>query len=254
MRPGSIVGTMRVELLVTPDCPNAQETEQLVRSTVDRLVPDAEIIRTVVRSLAEAEEVAFPGSPTVRIDGEDLEGPDVGPPAYACRRYEGGVGVPPAWLLEVRILRALRPRHLLFLCVANSARSQMGEGIARSLVSDGVRVSSAGSAPSRVNPFALRALEEMGIDASTQSSKGIDEIRQVEGPEVDAVITLCAEEVCPAWLGEAYRLHWPLPDPAAATGDDEEVLRSFRSVRDELRRRLVAFSGLQGLRRSEVDP
>jgi arsenate reductase len=146
-----------------------------------------------------------------------------------------------AWQREVRALRAARPQHLLFLCVANSARSQMGEGIARRLAPKGVTISSAGSEPSRVNPYAIRALEEIGIDASDQSSKGMDEIRDAGGPAVDAVITLCAEEVCPAWLGQAQRLHWPLPDPAAAAGSDEEILDSFRHVRDELRRRLAVL-------------
>ncbi|NIN72581.1 MAG: hypothetical protein GTO46_11810 [Gemmatimonadetes bacterium] len=231
----------RVDLWVTADCPHAEAAEQLVRSTVARLVPDAEISRTVVRDPAQAEELTFPGSPTVRVNGEDLEGPDPGPAAFACRRYESGGGLPPEWLLEVRILRALAPRHLLFLCVANSARSQMAEAIARSLAPDGVQVSSAGSEPSRVNPLAIRALEEIGIDASGQRSKGMDEIRETDGPRVDAVITLCAEEVCPAWLGESFRLHWPLPDPAAAAGGEDEVLESFRSVRDELLRRLSAL-------------
>ena len=233
---------LRVELLVIPDCPNAEAARGLVHETIARLAPDAEIVHTVVRSGAEAEELVFPGSPTVRINGEELAGPDVGPPAYSCRRYEDGNGVPPEWLLEARILRALRPQHVLFLCVANSARSQMAEGIARSMVPDGVVISSAGSAPSRVNPFAVRALEEIGIDASVQHSKAIDDIRQFDGPGVDAVITLCAEEVCPVWLGEAYRVHWPLPDPAAARGSDEEILDSFRGVRDELRRRLTVLS------------
>lgn len=152
-----------------------------------------------------------------------------------------GAGAPQEWLLEARTLRALAPRHLLFLCVANSARSQMAEGIARSLAPESVRISSAGSEPSRVNPNAIRALEEIGIDASGQRSKGVDEIRQMDGPPVDAVITLCAEEVCPVWLGEAHRVHWPLPDPAAATGSEDDVLGSFRSVRDELTRLLTAL-------------
>jgi arsenate reductase len=233
--------SLRLELLATPDCPNTQPTEQLVQNTVARLAPDAEVIRTVVHDPAQAEKLSFPGSPTVRVNGDDLEGSDAGPPAYACRRYEGGEGVPPEWLLEARVLRALAPRHLLFLCVANSARSQMAEGIARNLTPEGLRVSSAGSEPARVSPFAARALEEIGIGPSGQRSKGVDEIRGADGPRVDAVITLCAEEVCPVWLGEAYRVHWPLPDPAAATGSDDEVLHSFRSVRDELSRRLSAL-------------
>ncbi|MGD2217947.1 MAG: arsenate reductase ArsC [Gemmatimonadales bacterium] len=232
---------LRVELLVTPDCPHAEAAEQLVRRTVTRQARATSVVCTVVADSAEAERLAFPGSPTVRVNGDDLEGSDPGPPAYACRRYEGGEGLPPEWLLEARILRALAPRHLLFLCVANSARSQLAEGIARRLAPYGVRISSAGSEPARVNPYAIRALEEIGIDASGQRSKGVDEIRGMDGPTVDAVITLCAEEVCPVWLGEAYRIHWPLPDPAAATGSEEEVLASFRSVRDILRKRLTAL-------------
>lgn len=145
--------------------------------------------------------------------------------------------MPPRWLVEAAFLRARRPRHVLFLCVANSARSQMAEGIARSLAPPEVEVSSAGSAPSRLNPLAVRALAEIGIDVSGHRSKGVDEIPP---GDVDAVITLCAEEVCPAFLGKALRLHWGLPDPAAAGGSDEERLQAFRDVRDELRRRLGA--------------
>lgn len=139
------------------------------------------------------------------------------------------------WQKEADALRAVRPRHILFLCVANSARSQMAEGIARSLAPEGVKVSSAGSAPSRVRPQAIRVLKEIGIDISGHRSKGVETI---DASTVDAVITLCAEEVCPVFLGKAVRLHWGLPDPAATTGDEEAVLDAFRRVRDELRRRL----------------
>jgi len=140
------------------------------------------------------------------------------------------------WKTEAEAIRAARPRHVLFLCVANSARSQMAEGIARALAPAGVKVSSAGSAPSRLNPLAVRALAEIGIDISGQRSKRVDEIPP---GDVEVVVTLCAEEVCPAWLGRALRVHWGLPDPAAATGTDEERLRAFRDVRDELRKRLA---------------
>jgi len=141
-----------------------------------------------------------------------------------------------AWEAEAEELRKLAPRHVLFLCVANSARSQMAEGIARSLAPAGVTVSSAGSQPSRVNPLAIRALDEIGIDIRSHRSKGVDSI----APEgVDAVITLCAEEVCPVFLGKAHRVHWGLPDPASVGRTEEEQLQTFRNVRDELRRRLA---------------
>jgi len=142
---------------------------------------------------------------------------------------------PVDWKIEAAELRAMRPRHILFLCVANSARSQMAEGIARSLAPQGVKVSSAGSSPASVRPQAILVLKEIGIDISDHRSKGVDSI---DAGSVDAVITLCAEEVCPVFLGKAVRIHWGLPDPAAVTGTEETRLIAFRSGRDELLRRL----------------
>ncbi len=147
---------------------------------------------------------------------------------------------PASWQAEAEELRKLAPRHVLFLCVANSARSQMAEGIARSLAPAGVTVSSAGSQPSRVNPLATRALDEIGIDIRSHSSKSVDSISPAG---VDAVITLCAEEVCPVFLGKAHRVHWSLSDPAGAGRTEEEQLQAFRNVRDELRRRLTVVFG-----------
>jgi protein-tyrosine-phosphatase/N-acetylglutamate synthase-like GNAT family acetyltransferase len=141
------------------------------------------------------------------------------------------------WEQEAALLRASPPRHLLFLCVANSARSQMAEGIARALAPASVRISSAGSQPSVLNPLAVQALEEIGIDISGHRSKGVGE---VPPGDVDTAITLCAEEVCPVWLGKATRIHWGLPDPAKAGSTDVERLQAFREARDELKRRLSA--------------
>jgi arsenate reductase (thioredoxin) len=146
----------------------------------------------------------------------------------------------PSWQAEAEELRRLAPKHLLFLCVANSARSQMAEGVARALAPAGVTVSSAGSRPSRVNPLAIRALDEIGIDLRGHWSKSVDTIPP-EGVEV--VITLCAEEECPVFLGKARRLHWGLPDPGGAGLGEEQQLQSFRDVRDELRRRLAVVFG-----------
>ena len=125
---------------------------------------------------------------------------------------------------------------ILFLCVANSARSQMGEGLARQLF-PGLHIQSAGSRPSHVNPYAIEVLAEQGIDATTHTSKSVQDI---DPATVDLVITLCAEEVCPLFLGKAERLHWPIPDHASddpsLTPDD--LRARFRVGRDEIRRRL----------------
>jgi len=127
------------------------------------------------------------------------------------------------------------PRRILFLCVANSARSQMAEGVARSLAPPEVEIYSAGSKPSRVNAHAIAAMREIGIDIGAQRSKSVDEVQA----RIDTVITLCAEEVCPVWLRDARRLHWPLEDPAAAPSD--QIEGAFRRVRDELRARIAGF-------------
>jgi protein-tyrosine-phosphatase len=131
-------------------------------------------------------------------------------------------------------------KGILFLCVANSARSQMAEGIARSLAPAGIKIMSAGSRPAGVRPEAVAVLKEIGIDISGYRSKNVSEIPP---SEVDTVVTLCAEEECPVFLGKALRLHWGLPDPAAVEGDERERLNTFREARDELRRRIgVLFS------------
>ena len=109
----------------------------------------------------------------------------------------------------------------------------MGEGLLRHLASDKVDVFSAGSEPSGVNSFALRAMRQRGIDISSHSS---DHINRYLDREFDYVITVCdsAADNCPLFPGRAMRIHWRFPDPAAAKGDDDVVLQSFISVRDGL--------------------
>jgi arsenate reductase len=131
---------------------------------------------------------------------------------------------------------------ILFLCVANSARSQMAEGLARQIFGDSVRVQSAGSEPSRVNPWAIRAMAELDIDLAAHSSKSVSTI---DPASVDLVITLCAEEVCPVFLSAAKRLHWPLQDPDRKHEQltDEERLQHFRAARDQIHQRLKVLAG-----------
>jgi arsenate reductase len=219
-------------------CPHAQAAIDLVRRVVDRLAPGVTVERVEVDTPEKAAATAFLGSPSIRVNGVDLEGRHTSCGALCCRTYRGGDGVPPEWLVEAAVLHALEPRGLLFLCVANSARSQMAEGIARSLAPSGMKVWSAGSRPTAVRPEAIAVLMEIGIDISPHRSKAVSEI---PAAEVDAVITLCGEEECPVFLGKAARLHWGLPDPALVSGSAGDRLAAFRSTRDELRRRIGAL-------------
>ena len=132
-------------------------------------------------------------------------------------------------------------KGVLFLCVANSARSQMAEGLARHVFPPEVKIWSAGSHPTQVRPEAMAVLGEIGIDISAHRSKSVDDI---PASQVDTVITLCKEQECPVFLGKAERLHWGLPDPAAAdpTATADQVLLQFREVRDELRQRIMELA------------
>ena len=228
----------KVEVLVFEGCPHAAPTLELVQGAVDRLAPGARTERVEVDTPEKAVALGFLGSPSVRINGRDIEDKTTSRGALCCRTYSGGCGIPPEWLVDAALMRALQPRGLLMLCVANSARSQIAEGLARSMAPAGVQVWSAGSRPTRVRPEAITVLKEIGIDISNHRSKAVSEIPSAE---VDTVITLCGEEECPLFLGKARRLHWGLPDPAAVNGSEAERLDAFRRTRDELRRRLGAL-------------
>ena len=130
----------------------------------------------------------------------------------------------------------LRMPKIVFLCVANAARSQMAEGLARLRAPNGWEVVSAGSHPAkRVSSRAVTVMKEVGIDISAQVPRSVDDIEVVDA---DLVVTLCSDEVCPVVPGRVQRLHWPMRDPAAAIGVEADRLQAFRDVRDEIELRL----------------
>lgn len=128
----------------------------------------------------------------------------------------------------------------LFVCTGNSARSQMAEGLLRWLGADRFDAHSAGTEPKGVNPLAVRAMAELGIDISHHESKSIE--RYTDQPW-DYVITVCdrAAETCPVFVGGRQRLHWSFPDPASVSGPESARMEAFRSVRDALAERIKQF-------------
>ncbi|TDU32192.1 thioredoxin type arsenate reductase [Panacagrimonas perspica] len=136
--------------------------------------------------------------------------------------------------------------RILFLCVANSARSQMAEGLARNIFGGDVDVVSAGSMPSQLDPLAVTAMAERGIDISRHRSKAVSDL---DAASFDLVVTLCADEVCPVLPGKVKRLHWPITDPARVdpAGDREKALEAFRVARDQIRERMRVLAALRGL-------
>ncbi len=143
---------------------------------------------------------------------------------------------------------------ILFMCVANSARSQLAEGVAKLVFGPEALVMSAGSQPAKLNPYAAQALTELGFNPAGLYSKSVQDLPQDFVHSLDYVITLCAEEVCPVILSRAQKLHWPLPDPAGRSGDPEQQLAIFRQTRDEIKRRLELWrQELRAAQRSGAD-
>jgi len=130
------------------------------------------------------------------------------------------------------------PRKVLFLCVGNSARSQIAEGFARAMAPPGTETWSAGSRPKELHPLAVEVMKEVGVDIAGHRSKKIDD---VPWQGVDTVVTLCAEAEpeCPVLASSVRQVHWPLPDPAAAP--PKERLEAFRQARDEIRWRVASL-------------
>jgi arsenate reductase len=133
-------------------------------------------------------------------------------------------------------MASMRPK-VLFLCTGNSARSQMAEGYLRHVARDQFEALSAGIDPKGLNPLAVEAMREIGVDISAQTSK---DVKTLLGQHVPYVVTVCdnAREHCPIFPGTWKFLHWSLQDPAATSGSHEEKLTVFRQVRDEIVRRI----------------
>ena len=133
-------------------------------------------------------------------------------------------------------------KRVLILCTGNSARSQMAEGLLRSLGGDKFEVVSAGTKPSVVRSEAIAVMSELGIDISTPRSK---HVREFDGQHFDYVIAVCdsANESCPIFSDDTERIHWSFPDPAAVEGGETERLAAFRGVRDALAESLRGFIG-----------
>jgi arsenate reductase (thioredoxin) len=133
---------------------------------------------------------------------------------------------------------------VLFVCTGNSCRSQMAEGLLREISGGKIEVKSAGSIPaSRVSPYAVEVMKEIGIDISAHYPKSLESMSEYE---FDWVITLCdfAEKWCPIFYsksGIAYRVHWPIEDPHGAASDENELLKIYRECRDELKEKIIKW-------------
>ncbi len=140
------------------------------------------------------------------------------------------------WEADADLLHSCGARHALILSQTSAALGQLAEGIARALAPRQVRISSAGATPGRLDPLARRVLAELSVNVADQHPKGLAE---VDASDVQAILVVSEEDPTPPGLQGLLRVHWPLADPAAGGGTEEEKLARYRAVRNELRRRLI---------------
>lgn len=134
-----------------------------------------------------------------------------------------------------------QPFRILFLCTHNSSRSQMAEGLLRARGGGAYEAFSAGTQPRIVHPLAIKAMQEIGIDISSHTAKGIEAFAST--PPMDLVVTVCDEaaETCPFFPNAHWQVHWGFPDPSRTEGNEEERLAVFRSIRDRIDAKIIQF-------------
>lgn len=233
---------MDIRLLVFEECPNSAATLDVLKEVLETEGVDDPVKVIEVPNLESARREGSLGSPTIQIDGLDIETRRRGElPTHGCRIYQtesGSGGVPSKEMIRQAIHRAQAPKQkILFLCTGNSCRSQMAEGWTRALKGDVIEAYSAGIETHGLNSNAVKVMSEAGVDISKHHSKNVKELMDVP---FDYVVTVCghANETCPMFPGKAKVVHVGFDDPPALAkqaGTEEEALDCYRRVCDEIR-------------------
>ena len=219
-------GRVKIRLLAFEGCPGAPVAHERIRKVLAETGIEGEIQVVRVESAEEAARTGFLGSPTVQVDGMDIQVERRGEPSlFGCRLYPGG-NAPPEDMIREALYRAASPkRRILYLCSGNSCRSQMAEAWTRVLWGDLFEAYSAGLEPKGLDARALAVMREVGVDMASHRSKAVTDL-----PEAgfDVVVTVCdrAREECPIFPGVERQLHRSFEDPpllAASAATEAEA-------------------------------
>lgn len=211
---------MKIEILGT-GCPKCKKLTELVKEAVDELGISAEILK--VDKINDIMNYGVMITPALAIDGKVVVAGRI-PSKDEIKK----------WINEAN---KMGRKKVLFICVHNSARSQMAEAFLNKLAGDKYEAKSAGITPGKLNPVVVEVMQETGIDISANKTKGIKEF--IDRSDVfDYVITVCDESGCPLFPGNAEQIHWSFPDPSGFTGTNEEKLAKTREVRDQIKAKI----------------
>jgi arsenate reductase len=230
---------LSIRFLSFERCPGIEPTLARLREAMAAEGVDCPVEMVDVPDESAAKREHFLGSPSIHINGLDIEADRrADPPGFGCRIYPNGKPVPSETLISEALRKALNPKlKVLFLCTGNSCRSQMAESWARALKGDVIEAHSAGIETHGLNPNAVRVMAEAGVDIAGHRSTLVDYVMDVD---FDYVVTVCghAHETCPMFPGTVKVVHVGFDDPpklAENAASDEEALSHYRRVRDEIK-------------------
>lgn len=229
---------MNIELLYIKDCPNFKKARRLIHDTTKSLELNISLRKIEIKDEDDSKKYSFPGSPTIRINGEDVEPETASATALTCRIYNNGAGLPDREILKCKIAKAAGLKTVLFVCTANAVRSQIAEAAVNHFLKGKWVAFSAGIMPMKVNKDVVKVMQEIGINISKNRSKHIDIFKSCS---FDRFITLCSDV-------DRFCLNYPdynekdtivFHDPISAYGFSFGQRSLLRKLRDEIKKTIL---------------
>lgn len=229
---------MNIELLYIKGCQNFKKTRKLIHDIIRSLALKISLRKIEIQNEDDSEKYSFPGSPTIRINSEDIEPETAGATGRTCRIYNNGTGLPDSEVLKCKIAKAAGLKTVLFICTGNAVRSQIAEAVVNSFLKDRWVAFSAGIIPMVVNKDVIKVMQEIGIDISNSKSKHVDIFRNCS---FDKVIILCsdADRFCLNYPDYSEKDTIVFHDPISTYGFGFGQLTLLRKLRDEIKKILI---------------
>ncbi len=230
--------SVHIELLYIKDCPHFKKTKRLIHDTTRSLGLNIPLKKIEIKTEDDVRLYSFPGSPTIRINGEDVEPDTANEEGLVCRVYKDGTGLPENNVLKCKIAKAAGLRTILFVCTGNSVRSKMAEAIANHFFSDKWAAFSAGTIPMKTNDYVIKALQESKIEVNDRKSRHIDVFRNCS---FDRIVVLCSdvERMCPNYPYhgqiESIIFHDPL------SGYRFGSIQAYIKLREEMKKMIFRY-------------
>ncbi|MCL4537381.1 MAG: arsenate reductase ArsC [Nitrospirae bacterium] len=229
---------MNIELLYIKGCPDFKHARRLIHNTIKVLELKTPLKKIEIRNADDVKTYSFPGSPTIRINGEDIEPDTANTTGLTCRTYNNGTGIPDMEALKCKIARAARLKTVLFVYTGNAVRSQIAEAIVNHFMDNKWVAFSAGIMPMEINKDVIKVMKEIGIDISNKKSKHIDLFKNCS---FDKVVTLCSDV-------DRFCLNYPdydekdtiiFHDPISTYGFSFGQGSLLRKLRDDIKKTLI---------------